>query len=65
MSGKNVWGVHGGRSTGAKTLEGKERLRAANTTISTEGRAQLTQRQQKMQELDKLEAQMLRLGMLA
>lgn len=64
MSGKNVCAVHGGRSTGAKTPEGKERLRLANTTIGTEGREQRTKRRQKMQELDKLEQEMHRLGML-
>jgi hypothetical protein len=65
MSGKNVCRVHGGLSTGVKTPEGKERLRLANTTIGTESRAQRAHRQQKMRELDKLEQELLRLGMLS
>lgn len=64
LSGKNVCAIHGGRSTGAKTTEGKERIRLANTTIGTESVEQRAERRQKMKELDILEAQMQRLGML-
>lgn len=63
-SGKNVCALHGGRSTGAKTPEGKERIRLANTTIGTESVGQRAERRRKMKELDKLEAQMQRLRML-
>lgn len=61
MSGKNVCAVHGGRSTGAKTIEGKERIRLANTTLGTESVKQRAERRQKMLELEQLEAQMKRL----
>ena len=64
LSGKSVCAVHGGHSTGAKTPEGKERIRLANTTIGTESVKQRAERRLKMQELDKLETQMQRLGML-
>lgn len=64
LCGKNVCAVHGGRSTGAKTPEGKERVRLANTTIGTESVEQRAVRRQKMRELDRLEMQMQRLGML-
>lgn len=64
LSGKNVCAVHGGRSTGAKTPEGKDRIRLANTTIGTESVVQRVERRKKMRELNKLEAQMRRLGML-
>lgn len=63
LSGKNVCAVHGGRSTGIKTPEGKERHRHANTTIGTESVEQRAERRQKMQELDQLEEQMRQLGM--
>lgn len=65
LSGKNVCAVHGGRSSGIKTPEGKERHRLAITTIGTESNAQRAERRQKMQELDTLEAQMQQLGMLS
>lgn len=64
LFGKNVCAVHGGRSTGAKTPEGKERIRLANTTIGTENIKQRAERRRIMKVLDKLEAQMKRLGML-
>jgi hypothetical protein len=64
LSGKNVCAVHGGRSTGAKTPEGKERIRLANTTIGTESVGQRAERHRKMRELATLEAQMQRFGML-
>ena len=63
LSGKNVCAVHGGRSTGAKTQEGIERIRLANTTIGTESVEQRAERRQKLRELDKLESQMQRLRM--
>lgn len=64
LSGKNVCAVHGGRSTGAKTPEGKEQVRLANTTIGTENVEQRAKRREKMRELDKIEAQMQQLGMI-
>lgn len=64
LSGKNVCALHGGRSTGIKTPEGKERHRLAITTIGTESDAQRAERQRKMQELAKLEVHMQKLGML-
>ena len=64
LSGKNVCAMHGGRSTGAKTPEGKERIRLANITIGTESVEQRAERRRKMKGLDKLESQMQLLGML-
>ena len=64
LSGKNVCAVHGGRSTGAKTPEGKERIRLANTTLGTESVRQRAERRKKMRELAELETQMHRLGIL-
>lgn len=64
LSGKNVCAVHGGRSKGAKTPEGQERIRLANTTLGTESVKQRAERRKKMQELGDLESQMQRLGML-
>ncbi|MDB2444965.1 hypothetical protein N9X66_07425 [Gammaproteobacteria bacterium] len=64
MKGKKVCRHHGGKSTGARTPEGKARQIEANTIHGNETRAKREERKQTNAELYALEKEMRRLGMV-
>ena len=64
MKGKTKCKHHGGKSTGAKTSEGKARQIEANTIHGNETRAKREERKQTNAELYALEKEMRRLGMV-
>jgi hypothetical protein len=55
IKGKAVCRFHGGRSTGAKTAEGRARIAAAHTVHGRETRAIRAERSAKLAELYELE----------
>lgn len=65
MRGKAVCRTHGGASTGAKTMQGRERSAQAKTIHGWETRELRRKRAAKLRELRELERAMLALGMLS
>jgi len=55
IKGKTKCRFHGGRSTGAKTAEGRARIAAAHTVHGRETRAKRVERSAKLAELYELE----------
>ncbi len=64
MQGKRVCRNHGGKSSGAKTPEGKKRRDSACLVHGRETRALRDTRKHKMRELRDLEAVMVEIGIL-
>jgi len=64
IKGKHVCRIHGGRSTGPKTVGGRQRCAAAKTIHGWETREKRELRAKKLMELQKLKATMCKLGML-
>ncbi|MBQ76883.1 MAG: hypothetical protein CMQ20_17910 [Gammaproteobacteria bacterium] len=64
MRNKEVCAAHGGKSTGAKTTDGKRRCAAAKTIHGRETRAIRNARSEKLAELRQLETQMVEMGIL-
>lgn len=55
MRGKSVCATHGGKSTGPKTVAGKQRIAARLTTYGNETRVIRKRRREKLAELRALE----------
>lgn len=64
MVGKNTCAAHGGKSTGARSAEGKARQTAANTKTGNYTQAVVHQRSQKLVELAQLESQAREAGVI-
>tara|TARA_B100001964_G_scaffold135605_1_gene149699 strand:+ start:19 stop:369 length:351 start_codon:yes stop_codon:yes gene_type:complete len=64
LSKSNFCAAHGGKSTGAKTTDGKRRCAAAKTIHGRETRAIRNARSEKLAELRQLETQMVEMGIL-
>ena len=65
IKGKTKCRFHGGRSTGAKTAEGRARIAAAHTVHGRETRAKRAERSAKLAELHELEMLGRKLGMIS
>jgi hypothetical protein len=65
IKGKTKCRFHGGRSTGAKTAEGRARIAAANTVHGRETRQKRAERSTKLAELYELETLSRELGMIS
>jgi len=64
VHGKTKCRMHGGRSTGPRTAEGRQRCAAAKTVHGRETRTIRKERSKKLCELLQIEAEMAKLGML-
>jgi len=64
MRGKQVCRVHGGRSTGPKTTEGKQRCADAKTVHGRETRAIRAERSRVLAELRELERLAVEAGVM-
>lgn len=64
VRGKTKCRMHGGKSTGPRTAEGRQRCADARTVHGNETRTIRKLRSEKLAELRRLEDQMARLGML-
>ena len=56
IAGKTTCRIHGGKSTGPRTIEGKARIAAAHTVHGRETRKVRSERRVKIAELQELEA---------
>ena len=65
IKGKTKCRFHGGRSTGAKTAEGRARIAAAHTVHGRETRAIRAERSAKLAELRELEELGFKVGLFA